>query len=121
LGRSSAASRRASSWSPSRRAASTSAAARRCDELLDLCGGPQSPALDAVVPIGEELTEREREVAKLAAAGRSSQEIAAQLFLSVRTVDTHLHRVYRKLMIEGRHQLRDALGMGPGPSDPPGT
>jgi DNA-binding CsgD family transcriptional regulator len=28
----------------------------------------------------------------------------------VRTVDTHLHRVYRKLMIEGRHELADALG-----------
>ena len=58
----------------------------------------------------EELTDREREVALLAAGGRSSQEIADALFLSVRTVDTHLHRVYRKLVIEGRHQLAEAMG-----------
>ena len=61
---------------------------------------------------GEELTGREREVARLAAAGRTSPEIAETLFLSVRTVDTHLHRVYRKLQVEGRHQLAEALGVG---------
>ena len=59
---------------------------------------------------GEELTGREREVALLAAAGRTSPEIAEALYLSVRTVDTHLHRVYRKLSIEGRHELAQALG-----------
>jgi DNA-binding CsgD family transcriptional regulator len=64
--------------------------------------------------MGEELTGREREVATLAAAGRTSPEIAEALYLSVRTVDTHLHRVYRKLMIEGRHQLGEALGGGAG-------
>jgi DNA-binding CsgD family transcriptional regulator len=53
-------------------------------------------------------------VALLAARGRTSPEIAATLYLSVRTVDTHLHRAYRKLMIDGRHQLADALGTGTG-------
>ena len=90
--------------------ASASAEARQVDELLERCGHPCSPALEPVVAVGEELTDRERQVALLAAAGRTSPEIAEALYLSVRTVDTHLHRVYRKLMIEGRHQLAEALG-----------
>jgi DNA-binding CsgD family transcriptional regulator len=93
------------------RGASASAAARRADELLRQCGRPASPALEPVLSVGEELTGREREVAVLAARGRTSPQIAAALYLSVRTVDTHLHRVYRKLMIEGRHQLAGALGI----------
>jgi DNA-binding CsgD family transcriptional regulator len=92
------------------RGASASSSARRVEELLDACGRPRSPALELVVPAGEELTDREREVALLAAAGRTSPEIAEALFLSVRTVDTHLHRVYRKLAIDGRHQLGEAFG-----------
>jgi DNA-binding CsgD family transcriptional regulator len=97
------------------RGASASAATRRVEELLDRCGRPSSPALEPVVLAGEELTGREREVAMLAAAGRTSTEIADALYLSVRTVDTHLHRVYRKLMVEGRHQLAEALGMAAAP------
>lgn len=93
------------------RGASASVSARRADELLAACGTPcWSPALEPVLPAGEELTGREREVAQLAARGHTSAEIARKLYLSVRTVDTHLHRVYRKLMIDGRHQLADALG-----------
>lgn len=94
--------------------ASASAAARRVDELLARCGHPASPALEPDLPVGEELTGREREVALMAAHGRTSPEIAAALYLSVRTVDTHLSRVYRKLMIDGRHQLADALGVSSG-------
>ncbi|MGH9214159.1 MAG: LuxR C-terminal-related transcriptional regulator [Acidimicrobiales bacterium] len=96
------------------RGASASTAARRVDELLERCGRPSSPALEPIVLMGEELTGREREVAVLAARGRTSPEIADALFLSVRTVDTHLHRVYRKLMVDGRHQLAEALGLAPG-------
>ena len=51
------------------------------------------------------------EVATLAARGRTSPEIAEALHLSVRTVDTHLSRVYRKLQIDGRHELAAALGI----------
>jgi DNA-binding CsgD family transcriptional regulator len=87
------------------------AAARRVDELLECCERPYSPALGPAATVGEALTGREREVAVLAARGRTSPEIAAALYLSIRTVDTHLHRVYRKLMIDGRHQLADALGI----------
>ncbi len=97
------------------RGASAAAAARRVGDLFELCGRPSSPALEPTLPVGEELTGREREVAVLAARGRTSPEIAAALYLSVRTVDTHLHRVYRKLVIDGRHQLADALGVPPGP------
>ena len=50
-------------------------------------------------------------MATLAARGRTSPEIAAGIHLSVRTVDTHLARVYRKLMIGGRHELAAALGL----------
>jgi DNA-binding CsgD family transcriptional regulator len=101
------------------RGGSASVSARRVDELLRRCGYPRSPALEPRAPRGEELTGREREVALLAARGRTSPEIAAALYLSVRTVDTHLHRVYRKLMIDGRHELADALGIDGRP--PPGT
>ena len=97
------------------RGASASVAARRVDELLQRCDNPQSPALELTVPMGEELTGREREVALLAARGRTSPQIAAALYLSVRTVDTHLSRVYRKLMIDGRHELADALGIADRP------
>jgi DNA-binding CsgD family transcriptional regulator/tetratricopeptide (TPR) repeat protein len=55
------------------------------------------------------LTRREREVAMLAARGLPSQAIATRLCLSVRTVETHLARVYTKLGIGGRSELAMAL------------
>jgi DNA-binding CsgD family transcriptional regulator len=51
------------------------------------------------------LTGREREVARLAGAGLSSKDIAAALHLSVRTIDSHLARVYRKLGVSRRAAL----------------
>jgi DNA-binding CsgD family transcriptional regulator len=48
------------------------------------------------------LTERERDVLRLVAAGRSNEDIAAELSLSVRTVERHLGNVYTKLGISGR-------------------
>jgi DNA-binding CsgD family transcriptional regulator len=45
----------------------------------------------------------------LAAGGRSNTEIAEQLFLSRRTVENRLHRVYEKLGISGRDELAEAL------------
>jgi DNA-binding CsgD family transcriptional regulator len=101
--------------------ASAATADRRADDLLRWCGPVRSPALAPALPPGVELTVREREVARLAARGRTSPEIAKALFLSVRTVDTHLHRVYRKLMVGGRHELAEALGMGPEAPDQSGT
>jgi DNA-binding CsgD family transcriptional regulator len=57
------------------------------------------------------LTRREREVARLAAANRSSREIADRLGLSVRTVDNYLSRAYAKLGVSGRTELAPHLGV----------
>ena len=58
----------------------------------------------------EALTVSERRVAELAAQGHSNPEIAQFLFVTRKTVETHLGRVYRKLGIPGRMQLAQALG-----------
>jgi ATP/maltotriose-dependent transcriptional regulator MalT len=66
-------------------------------------------------PPSDELTETERRVAELAARGRTNREIAAQLYVSVSTVESNLTRVYRKLGVRsraelaGRVQLDDAV------------
>ena len=49
-----------------------------------------------------ELSEREREVLQLVAAGMSNEKIAEQLFLSTRTVERHLSNVYAKLRLSGK-------------------
>ncbi len=59
------------------------------------------------------LTEREREVAALAARRLSSADIADRLFVSVRTVDDHLQHAFAKLGINGRDQLADHLDRPP--------
>jgi DNA-binding CsgD family transcriptional regulator len=58
---------------------------------------------------GELLTRREQQVALMAAAGQPDASIATALQISIRTVQTHLARAYRKLSITGRHELPDAL------------
>ncbi|MET8283245.1 LuxR C-terminal-related transcriptional regulator [Micromonospora sp. NPDC005174] len=55
------------------------------------------------------LTARERQIAGFAARGLSDREIAEALVLSVRTVQTHLGRAYRKLAVTSRRDLSDAL------------
>jgi len=55
------------------------------------------------------LTSREVEVLRLIAAGRSNKEIAAELELSVRTVENHLQRTYEKLGISSRAELQSGL------------
>jgi DNA-binding CsgD family transcriptional regulator len=51
------------------------------------------------------LTGREREVAQLVAAGRSNAQIAAELFLSVRTVESHIYRACVKLGVTSREEF----------------
>jgi len=53
------------------------------------------------------LTDAELEVARLVVQGLTSREVAHRLFVSPRTVDAHLGRIYRKLDISSRQQLRD--------------
>jgi len=55
------------------------------------------------------LTPQQHQIALLAAAGHTNKQIAARLFLSPRTVSTHLHQVFPKLGITSRAALRDAL------------
>jgi DNA-binding CsgD family transcriptional regulator/tetratricopeptide (TPR) repeat protein len=76
----------------------------RADSLAVGCEGASTPLL---AQLGEAptLTRREREIAGLAARGRSDAEIADELGVSVRTVESHLHRAYAKLGVTSRQQL----------------
>lgn len=81
---------------------------RRALALRDLCEGAMTPAL-TLTRSGAILTNREREIAVLAADGHSNRAIAERLALSVRTVENQLQRVYEKLDIKGRTDLAHAL------------
>jgi DNA-binding CsgD family transcriptional regulator len=56
-------------------------------------------------PTGDELTEAESRIAALVAEGRTNREVAAELYLTVHTVETTLTRVYRKLGVRSRTEL----------------
>ncbi|QHA03274.1 AAA family ATPase [Streptomyces broussonetiae] len=59
------------------------------------------------------LTAQERQIAELAAQGLTNRDIAARLYLSPRTVGYHLHKIFPKLGVRVRAQLRDALSQDP--------
>ncbi|WP_165953704.1 LuxR family transcriptional regulator [Streptomyces sp. 8K308] len=68
--------------------------------------GPGRPAAGTGTGTGaESLSDSERRVASLAAAGETNRAIAGRLYITMSTVEQHLTRVYRKLGIQGRHEL----------------
>jgi DNA-binding NarL/FixJ family response regulator len=64
--------------------------------------GESKPAFDSEL---DQLTTREREVLRLIARGYTYKEIARELFISVKTVESHVSSVLRKLQLSTRHQL----------------
>ncbi|WP_280425293.1 AAA family ATPase [Nocardia carnea] len=85
------------------------AAERQARELAQRCPEARTPAL-AQIDSPAVLTRGERDAAMLAAAGRSNKEIAAELHLSVRTVEGRLLRAYTRLGVGNRRELAAVLG-----------
>jgi DNA-binding CsgD family transcriptional regulator len=88
-----------------RRCGATALATRANDELGVLSSRPRRLQFSGV----DSLTASERRVALMAAEGQSNPQIAQALFVTAKTVENHLGRVYIKLAIKSRHELRDAL------------
>jgi DNA-binding CsgD family transcriptional regulator len=74
---------------------------RATGEVVRKRSGPESSDND--------LTAQEQQIALLVRDGLSNQEVGARLYLSPRTVEWHLHKVFAKLSITSRRQLRDVL------------
>lgn len=72
---------------------------------LTAAGGSPAPATQRL----EDLTPQEQQVAQLAARGVTNREIASRLFLSVKTIEMHLGRCYRKLGVRSRTQLANVF------------
>ncbi|XVV16168.1 ATP-binding protein [Actinoplanes sp. CA-131856] len=82
--------------------------AERASHELALAGASGDEAADQLTS----LTAQELRIAELAASGLTNRQIGAQLYLSSRTVATHLYRAFPKLGITSRAALRDALAGG---------
>jgi DNA-binding CsgD family transcriptional regulator/tetratricopeptide (TPR) repeat protein len=82
-------------------------ARRKAGEQLEICGVAISPFI--VRGSTTTLSRRELEIAEGAARGKTNREIAEELVLSVRTVETHLQRIYQKLGVRSRSELAEAL------------
>jgi DNA-binding CsgD family transcriptional regulator len=111
-----------------RRAKQKAAAKRTLEEALAILERLPAPlwverVQDEIARIGlrrhpsADLTENEQRVAELAASGLTNREVAAQLFISPKTVEANLARVYRKLGIRSRAELGARLAKaGPEPA-----
>jgi DNA-binding CsgD family transcriptional regulator len=100
LAQAAAAARRRGDGADSRRMAARAAALAQ-----EVCG-LDTPALRAAV-LDPPLTRRQRDVARLAASGRSNREIAQQLGVGIRTVESHLDAAYRRVGVSSRTELLD--------------
>ncbi len=63
-----------------------------------------------------ELTPQQRQIVRLASHGLTDREIGDRLFLSPRTVSSHLYRSYPTLGVASRHQLRDVIARASTPT-----
>src|SRR6202142_3306257 len=90
---------------------------QRAEAELRACGVPVggAPARDAL----GELTPQQRQIVRLASDGLTDREIGDRLFLSPRTVGSHLYRSYPKLGVASRHQLRDVIAQTSAAAQPP--
>jgi DNA-binding CsgD family transcriptional regulator len=87
------------------RAGATPLVARARDELIAAGGRPRRAVFSGV----ESLTASELRVARLAVEGATNREIAQRLFVTQKTVETHLRHAFQKVGVRGRDELRRAL------------
>jgi DNA-binding CsgD family transcriptional regulator len=84
--------------------------AQRAQAELRACGVAVTGTPAKPDALGE-LTPQQRQIVRLASDGLTDREIGDRLFLSPRTVSSHLHRSYPKLGVASRHQLRDVIAL----------
>ncbi len=90
---------------------------QKAARLLARCEGAATPPVQTITA-RVRLTPAELDIALQAAAGRSNQQIADDMHLSVRTVGNHLQRAYENLRVSGRQELAGALQEQPGAQPP---
>lgn len=86
--------------------------ARRARQELGASGARARRRVDAT---RDELTTQERQVAELVGAGMTNREVAGQLFVTSKTIETHLRHIYRKLQVRSRTELARTLGQAAPP------
>jgi DNA-binding CsgD family transcriptional regulator len=89
--------------------------AQRAEAELRACGVAVADAPAERDALGE-LTPQQRQIVRLASDGLTNREIGDRLFLSPRTVSSHLYRSYPKLGVAGRNQLRDVIARASTPA-----
>jgi len=89
--------------------------AQRAQAELRACGVAATGTPVKADALGE-LTPQQRQIVRLASDGLSDREIGDRLYLSPRTVSSHLYRSYPKLGVASRHQLRDVIARVGGPT-----